>query len=166
MGIPSGNKDLETDPPAGRLVTGGIVFVGSFLAPIFIPLVISTDWAESTKTAISGFLALGAPELGMLIAVGILGKSGFQFLKHILFSSLSRIVFPDRVGPARHRIDVFMFVAPLVFGWAQPYVASLYPESGIQQPIYAGAGDIVFFLSLFVLGGEFWEKLRALFVRD
>ena len=46
------------------------------------------------------------------------------------------------------------------------YVASLYPESGIQQPIYAGAGDIVFFLSLFVIGGEFWEKLRALFVRD
>ena len=166
MGLPSGNKDLETDPPAGRLVTGGIVFVGSFLAPIFIPLVISTNWAESTKTAVAGFLALGAPELGMLIAVGILGKSGFQFLKRTLFSSLSRIVLPERVGPLRHRLGVLMFVLPLLSGWAQPYLAYLWPESSIHHPFNALVGDAIFILSLFVLGGEFWEKLRTLFVRN
>ena len=27
-------------------------------------------------------------------------------------------------------------------------------------------GDIILLLSLFVLGGNFWDKLRALFIRD
>ena len=29
-----------------------------------------------------------------------------------------------------------------------------------------GCGDVMFLISLFVLGGGFWDKLRALFVRD
>ena len=29
--------------------------------------------------------------------------------------------------------------------------------------IYAVAGDVLLFISLFVLGGSFWDKLRSLF---
>ena len=31
---------------------------------------------------------------------------------------------------------------------------------------YAVTGDLVLFLSVFVLGGDFWDKLRSLFVYD
>ena len=166
MGTPIDKESMETSPPTGRLVAGGVIFVVSFFAPLLIPLVVTTDWAASTKAAVSGFLALGAPELGMLIAIVILGKSGFQFLKQHLYGAIGAYVFPDQVGQWRHRVGVMMFVGPLIFGWAQPYVAYLYPEVGIQAPRYAMIGDALFILSLFVLGGEFWEKLRRLFIRN
>jgi hypothetical protein len=35
----------------------------------------------------------------------------------------------------------------------------------MQNPLpYAGGGDLIFLVSLFVLGGDFWDKIRALFV--
>jgi hypothetical protein len=161
----AGNDSGDVPLPTGRLVAGGSVFIVSFLSPLLIPLVLSANWADSTKAAISGFLAIGAPELGMLLAVAILGKSGFQLLKRVFISSLSRWVFPEQVGPVRHRIGVAMFLLPVLFGWLQPYIAYLFPDSGVQQPLYVVSGDVVFVLSLFVLGGDFWEKLRNLFIR-
>jgi hypothetical protein len=32
--------------------------------------------------------------------------------------------------------------------------------------VYVIGGDVLLVSSLFVLGGEFWDKLRALFVHD
>ena len=48
-----------------------------------------------------------------------------------------------------------------MFGWAGPYL----PVSRSQGTL-AIAGDIGFLASFFVLGGDFWDKIRALFVRD
>jgi hypothetical protein len=31
---------------------------------------------------------------------------------------------------------------------------------------YAVGGDLLLFISLFVLGGDFWNKLQSLFVHD
>ena len=165
MGSSGMTQDTDTQIPVSRLVTGGLVFTTGFLAPLLIPLVADSSLDTETKIVVSGFLAVGIPELGMLLAVGILGKSGFLFLKQHLFSTVAHLVFPDQVGPWRHRVGLLMFLLPLLFGWAQPYLAYLYPASGIQQPMYAAVSDAVFVLSLFVLGGEFWEKLRNLFVR-
>jgi len=165
LGSSSKTQDSDKHLSLTRLVVAGVVFIVGFLAPLLIPLVAGSNLDSETKIVVSGFLALGIPELGMLVAVGILGKSGFLFLKKHVFGAVARFVFPDRVGLWRHRVGLLMFVLPLLFGWAQPYLAYLYPASGIQQPIYAVVSDAVFVLSLFVLGGQFWEKLRTLFVR-
>ncbi|MNT62036.1 hypothetical protein D3C72_1997240 [compost metagenome] len=48
-----------------------------------------------------------------------------------------------------------------------PYIV---PQSGslrLQHPhLVAMSGDLLLILSLFILGGDFWDKLRALFVRE
>jgi hypothetical protein len=56
--------------------------------------------------------------------------------------------------------------AALLFGWLLPYLEPLV-ASGRKTPLalYV-AGDVLFLLGLFVLDGEFWEKLRGLFLRQ
>ena len=59
-----------------------------------------------------------------------------------------------------------MFATPLVFALISGYAAERIPGF-IENPLpYAIAGDISFILSLFVLGGDFWDKVQALFLHD
>ena len=56
-----------------------------------------------------------------------------------------------------------MFATPLVFGWASPYFAHHIPGFEAGRLIYAVVFDVLLLISLFVLGGGFWDKLRSLF---
>jgi len=56
-----------------------------------------------------------------------------------------------------------MFFMPLLFGWISPYLIPLVTDEGKLSLSYAILGDILFLASLFVLGGDFWDKIRALF---
>ena len=59
-----------------------------------------------------------------------------------------------------------MFVLPLLLGWLYPYAAKL-SVSIPRLPLAAAViGDLVLLASLFVLGGDFWDKVRSLFVRE
>ena len=57
-----------------------------------------------------------------------------------------------------------MFTTPMVAGWLYPYVQNLIPEIASNAVPYAVAGDILVVVSLFVLGGDFWDEIRGLFV--
>ena len=57
-----------------------------------------------------------------------------------------------------------MFIVPIVFGWLGPYAADLIPGYQGNKFTYAIVGDLLLLASLFVLGGDFWDKLRALFI--
>ena len=57
-----------------------------------------------------------------------------------------------------------MFSVPIVFGWLAPYAADLIPGYPGNVFTYAIVGDLLLLVSLFVLGGDFWDKLRALFI--
>ena len=59
-----------------------------------------------------------------------------------------------------------MFCIPLLFGLVSVYLADLIPGY-VENPLpYAITGDFMLLLSLFVLGGDFWDKIRALFIYD
>ena len=147
-----------------RLTIGGAVIVVGFLSPLLIPLATSTNWSIGLKSAVSGLLALGIPEVFMIIGVAIVGKDGYQFLKEKLFTFLKRFAPPDFVSPRRYRIGLIMFGLPIVIGWAGPYLFHFF--LGIHDlPIWSYTiGDFVFIASFMVLGGNFWDKLRGLFI--
>lgn len=158
------NKVEIVAPPKSRLIWGGIVFVSGFLAPLLIPWVLALELSTGMKSLISGLLALGIPELFMLIAVGILGKAGFQYLKDKIFGWLKRYGPPDEVGPIRYKIGLLLFCLPLLIGLFWPYFEHYIPlPEGYSIWIHIG-GDVMLFISLFILGGNFWDKLRSLFV--
>ena len=120
------------------------------------------------KTTVSGLLVLGVPELFTIVAAAILGKAGFEYLKARVKGALGRFFEkhgpPETVGRARHRIGLAMFITPIALGWLTPYAFHHFPGYETYRFVYGMPGDLLLITSLFVLGGEFWDKLRALFV--
>ncbi len=158
------NKVELSAPPRGRLIWGGIVFVAGFLSPLLIPLVIATELSTGLKSIISGLLALGIPELFMLIAVGILGKQGFQYLKKTIFRWFRKYGPPDTVSKSRYIVGLIFFSLSILSGIMLPYIWELVPVIKENLIYILISGDVLLIISLFVLGGDFWDKLRSLFV--
>ena len=146
-----------------RLRLGTIIFVVSFCSPLLIPLVTGSNLNTEWKTVLSGLLAFGIPELGAIIAVAIMGKPGFEMIKSRLLARLKHLRPAESVSLARYRIGLVMFCLPLLYGWLEPYVRSLFIESGLHWS-WSLTLDLIFITSFFVLGGEFWGKIRALFL--
>ena len=149
-----------------RLISGGVVIVVGFLSPLLIPLVTATSWSVGLKSAISGMLALGIPEVFMIIGVAILGKAGYQYLKERLFGILKHFAPPDEVSPIRYWFGLVMFCIPLLFGWTGPYLIHLIPSLKGLSLFWFILGDVIFISSFYVLGGNFWDKLYGLFLFD
>ena len=57
-----------------------------------------------------------------------------------------------------------MFLLPLLFAELSIYAPNLFPGFAAHPMAFAVTGDAMFFASLLVLGGDFWDKIRALFV--
>ncbi len=147
-----------------RMIAGGIVFITGQFAPLFIPLVISSGLSSTWKTTLSGILMLGIPELAIVIAVIILGKSGFMFLKQKIFTLFKKLAPPDVVSKTRYTIGLVLFAVPLFMGWLLPYFTDIFTFFENKKLYINLAGDFMFIISLFVLGGDFWDKIRSLFV--
>ncbi len=162
----TGGIITETEPSQTRwrLHLGLSVFVIGFLSPLLIPLVTATELPAKWKAVISGFLAVGIPELFSIAAIAIMGKSGFNYIKDRFFGFLKKYGPADRVSRTRYRIGLVMFGLPILFGWLAPYVPIIIPSYDLQGLIGNLIGDVMFISSLFVLGGDFWDKVRALFI--
>lgn len=161
----SDHLNTGTDrPPRARLIWGGAVFIAGFLAPLLIPFVIASSLPASFKTLISGLLAIGIPELFMLMAAAILGKPGFRYLKSGIYSWFKKYGPPGTVSRTRYRIGLIMFIIPILMGFVLPYVWEMIPFLKDNLLYFIITGDLVLLISLFVLGGDFWDKLRSLFI--
>jgi hypothetical protein len=159
-------KSNQTDnlPPKGKLVAAGIIFISGFLSPLLIPIVTSSNLSVGWKTALSGLLALGIPELFMIIAAAVAGKEGFKYIKSKIFGFLKKHGPPDTVSKTRYRIGLVLFIIPILAGWLLPYFSHLIPSYEEKRILINIIGDIVLITSLLVLGGDFWDKLRSLFI--
>ncbi len=150
------------DIPKARLITGAVVFGAGQLAPLLIPFVVDSALSATWKTVISGMLIAGIPELAILAAIGILGKEGYNYLKSRLKGAFLKAV-PDRVSLARHRLGMTLFGITFLGGWAAPYLMMLLDQPKSVIIPLAITADVLLILSLLVLGGAFWDKLRGLF---
>jgi len=154
-------------PSAGwRLHLGLIILIVGFLSPLAIPLVTATELTAKWKAIISGALAVGIPEVFSIVAIAIMGKAGFNYLKARIFGFLKKHGPPDRVSRTRYHIGLAMFTLPILFGWLGPYGAHLIPGYETHRLVVGLIGDVMLAASLIVLGGDFWDKVRALFIHD
>ena len=158
-------------PPANvasgrRFAFGVLLFVCGRLTFLLIPFIRGTSLDTEWKNVLSVLCLFGLPDLFTIMAAAVLGKEGFSRLKKLLFGSLKRFSPPAKVGRRRYRFGLGMFFVPIVFGWGYPYLIELAPEFQRYQLIISVIGDLIFIASFFVLGGEFWNKLRDLFIHD
>lgn len=158
------NLELNTAQKSkGKLQLGAVILVVGFLSPLLIPLVVASNLSATAITVISGLLAFGIPELFMLLAIAVMGKPGYEYIKGKALKYLKRFAPPDRVSLSRFRIGLVMFSVPILVGVLQPYLAYFIPFFK-ANPLWLHIGlDVIFIIGLFVLGGDFWDKLSGLF---
>ena len=142
---------------------GVVIIVVGFLSPLLIPLVIASDWSASLKTVISGLLAFGIPELLMFIAVIVMGKPGYEYIKGKAGKYLKQFLPPDHVSKNRYYLGLVLFCFPIVFGILQPYLTHFIVYLKDLPLGYHIALDMIFIIGIFALGGDFWDKLSGLF---
>lgn len=151
-------------PPKRRLVAGVGVFALGWAATLaMVPLITASSLPTSTRATISAIVVFVGPKLGVLAAIAIMGKPGFAYLKAQVFGYLKP---PAEVSPARHRAGIVMFVTAILFGALEPYLGFFLPGDAALGIRYALAGDLLLIASILVLGGDFWDKIRALFIRE
>jgi hypothetical protein len=99
-------------------------------------------------------------------AVAVLGKPGYLYLKSKLRRRVKQLAPARTIGPVRHRIGLVMFCLPFILDWIETYASHLIPAYVTNRVWVDVGGDLLLVASLFVLGGNFWDKLHALFVRE
>jgi len=149
-----------------RLKLGIALFVLSIVLPLLgIPFVATLDFSSSVIATVSGGLLVGAEVIGVA-AIAVMGKSGYAYIKNGVFGFLKQYGPPETVSRRRYTVGLIMFSVPILFAWLSIYIAGWIPGF-INNPLpYALFGDILLLTSLFVLGGEFWDKIRSLFIYD
>lgn len=157
------NKQAAPQIKRVRLIIGAIVFISGFLSPLLIPLVTRWELSVAWKTTLSGLLMAGIPELFMLITVAILGKEGYQYLKGKVMAFLKKHGPPQKVSRKRYKIGLVLFSIPLLVGLLFPYLKHHFHALEAIEYYFHIGGDVLLLISLLVLGGEFWDKIRALF---
>ncbi|MFC7478632.1 transporter suffix domain-containing protein [Dankookia sp. GCM10030260] len=147
-----------------RFKFGIALFVLAFLLWLFIPQAAVTGLPASKIAALTGTIFI-TNKLLLLAVIGVMGKAGFQQLKGMLFGYAGKLAPDAIVSSTRYRMGLVMFCLPLISGWLEPYVDTLAP--GLRPNLWQLQllGDLMLVASFFVLGGNFWAKVRALFVR-
>lgn len=133
---------------------------------LLVPLAAVADVPGSKIAALTGALFIINKVL-LLLVITIMGKAGFQELKQHIYGFFSAMA-PSaelEIGPMRHRIGLVMFCLPLISSFLEPYIDAIAPGLRPNNWILQMLGDALLIGSFFVLGGNFWEKLRALFIR-
>lgn len=159
-------ESVDDEVSRGRLIAGAAVFIGGQLAPLTIPLVTSSSLPTTWKAALSGLLLFGVPEIAILLAIVVLGKSGFVELKSRLFGSLKATLFPEYVSRRRYYVGLVLFLFPVLCGWMSPYVYQGAPDLMRHRLATAILGDVLLIAGVCLMGGQFWDKLRSLVIYD
>ena len=133
--------------------------------PLGTVFVAATDWPDTVKTVLGGILFFGL-EIMAIPAAALMGKENYDRIVNRVKAVLKRLKPPGNVGRTRYKIGLALFVVPLLVGWIASYLPAWQPP---DYPLRIGinlALDLTILFSLFVLGGDFWDKLRALFRHD
>lgn len=157
----------QAAPPTGRLIGGMAILAFWPLAKIVGPIIIvSSNLSAQWKTILSAVLIVGVSKLCLFGAIYVLGKPGFAYLKARIFGLVAPYAPPQEVNRTRYAVGLVMFSLPAVMGWALPYVEATIPALASRPQAWDWIADGLLLASFFVLGGDFWDKIRALFSYD
>jgi hypothetical protein len=162
----SEQASLSEQPAGWRLKLGIAMFGFSIALPLAgVPIVAGLGLSSGVTASVSGGFLISAEVLG-IAAVAVMGKSGYAYIKNRILGFLKRYGPPRKVSRLRYRIGLVMFCLPILFGWLSPYVSEWIPGFSSHPLPYALGGDFLIVASLFVLGGDFWDKVRSLFIHN
>lgn len=142
-----------------RFGIGVVLIVLGYVALAFIPMVTKSALSLPVKSTISGILAV-TPLLSKFAAVAVMGKPGFNYLKELVTGYMKP---KQTVSPGRYRLGLVLLILAFSFDQIINYLPGLLIDWSANKIAWSLVADGVFLVSLFILGGDFWDKLKALF---
>lgn len=140
-----------------------LLFILALASPLLVPFVLASDMPREMRAAIGGLLLFGAPMALMLAVVALMGQPAYLFLRsHVARQDTA----PSVVGLTRYRIGLVLLFIPVIVSWLEPLISPRVPEIEARRVLIGTLADALVLIGLFVLGGEFWDKLHALFVHN
>ncbi len=155
----------EEPASAGWRFKLGIAIVGLAVALWLLVLLAGALGVPAARIAALTGVVFIANKVLLLTCIAVMGKAGFQQLKGLIFGYFKTLAPGDTVGPTRHAVGLVMFCLPLLSSMLEPYVDQLWPGLRPNMWQLQALGDLMLIASFFVLGGDFWNKVRALFIR-
>jgi len=157
----------ETTPPElqkdWRFYTGLAALVLSLILPLFALAVPLLGLPTSISAVVVGGLFAGGPEALTLLAAALLGKETLAYFLAKAKRALRDVVLIRPVSKVRYYVGLTIAVVSLVPLYLYGYGPEHMPPGDARIYILAGS-DLAFLVSVFLMGGEFWDKLRRLFV--
>ena len=151
--------------PVARLKLGVALLILGLVMPAGTLIVASTDWPIAVKTVVGGILLFGF-EIVLVPAVALMGKDNFERIWAGAMRLLKALKPAGNVGKTRYTVGLYMLVGPTLYAWIASYAPSWLPQDYVMR-VWVNLGlDLITLASLFVLGGDFWDKVRALFLHD
>ena len=149
-----------------RFYLGLLCYVIAWILPLSGFLVAQLDLSRVGKAAIISLVTMGIPEILVILAVVFLGKENLIIIKDKTLAFLKLLKPPAPVSRWRYRVGLAMFLLPLITIYITAYIPHWLQVNPFLLLYVNLVADILFLSSLFVLGGDFWDKLRALFVYE
>lgn len=149
-------------PLGWRLKVGMVLFVLALVPWGLLPPLIFYQLPIATVASLTA-AGVVLQKVVLIAAVAVLGKSGFAYLKGRVFQ---RLAPPAHVGPLRYRVGLVLLIVALAQGLLETYASHIVPHLVANRLWVDILADVLLVVSVFVLGGNFWDKLRALFVRE
>jgi len=148
-----------------RIKLAFIMFVFSLGWVLVLPVLPVLGFSATAIATFSGVMVVLA-EILMVAGAAIAGKDGFAYIKSRVFGFLKAYGPPQTVGRARYTFGLILFLLPVLYGWASPYLEHFVVDLETPRLELAIAGDVLLLASLMLLGGDFWDKLRSLFIHS
>jgi len=144
-----------------RFVAGFALIGCAVLLPFAALLFPVFGLPSPSSSLLVGLLVAGVPEMLSLVAIALLGREGFPRPGGRFRASSAGVAQP---------VSKLRYYAGLVYCLLNSLPISLYAYAPQWMPgepakyFILVATDLGFILSVFLMGGEFWEKFRRLFI--
>ena len=147
-----------------RFFTGVTFFALSWITPFLALFVPSLGLPTTWSAVLAGSLVMGGPEVLAVLAVILLGKENFIYLKNRLFGWIKVQVFP--ASAPRYYFALTLMVGSSLVQWFGMYYPSVVAIDEVVLVRVRLLLDLIFLSSLVLAGEQFWDKLRRLFTYD
>lgn len=155
-----------------RYYLGLFLFILTFIMPLFALFIPKLELSPGLSATLIGLCVAGGPEVVLILAAAVWGKETLNHFKQKVFNFFARFIKslkPD------YEVSKFWYYFWLViwFGTAIPTMLNGYNDEllpfeahSTERLYFFVAFDVLFILSFFGMGGQFWEKLGAIFRYD
>ncbi|MGA7487540.1 MAG: transporter suffix domain-containing protein [Xanthobacteraceae bacterium] len=148
-----------------RFYTGVAAMILSVIMPLGAAVVPALGLSTAHSALVVGALLAGGPEVLCILAVALLGKQTFQYFAQMAKSAIRRAVLDEPASKWRYYVSLVIILVSWIPAYLYAYVPAVMPGGNARIYLLAGM-DLAFVVSVFLMGGEFWEKVRRIFVYE